>query len=92
MDFRELSSRLFYCEEDVRLNRPWAPDIYLDVVPISIRAGQPIVGGDGPTVEHAVRAKSRFLVRVKGGLGVVARLRLKPGTGGSKDPDTVDGD
>lgn len=55
LDFRELSSRLFYCEEEVRLNRPWAPDIYLDVVPISVRAGQPLVGGDGPAVEYAVR-------------------------------------
>jgi aminoglycoside phosphotransferase family enzyme/predicted kinase len=55
LDFRELRSRLFYCEEEVRLNRPWAPDIYLDVVPISLRAGQPIVGGDGPAIEYAVR-------------------------------------
>ena len=57
LDFRELRSRLFYCEEEVRLNRPWAPDIYLDVVPISVRAGQPIVGGDGPAVEYAVRMR-----------------------------------
>lgn len=55
LDFRELSSRLFYCEEEVRLNRPWAPDIYLDVVPISMQAGRPIVGGDGTVAEYAVR-------------------------------------
>lgn len=55
LDFRELSSRLFYCEEEVRLNRPWAPDVYLDVVPISMQSGQAIVSGDGPAVEYAVR-------------------------------------
>ncbi len=55
LDFRELSSRLFYCEDELRLNRRWAPDIYIDVVPISVRAGQPRVGGDGPAVEYALR-------------------------------------
>jgi len=57
LDFRELSSRLFYCEEEVRLNRPWAPDVYLDVVPISMQAGRPIVGGDGTAIEYAVRMR-----------------------------------
>ncbi len=55
LDFRELSSRLFYCEDELRLNRQWAPDIYIDVVPISVRAGQPRVGGHGPAVEYALR-------------------------------------
>lgn len=57
LDFRELSSRRFYCEDEVRLNRRWAPDIYLDVVPICLQAGQPHVGGDGPAVEYAVRMR-----------------------------------
>lgn len=57
LDFRELSSRLFYCEEEVRLNRPWASDIYLDVVPICVRAGHALVGGDWPAVEYAVRMR-----------------------------------
>lgn len=57
LDFRELGSRLFYCEKEVRPNRPWAPDIYVDVVPISVRAGQALVGGDGPAVEYAVRMR-----------------------------------
>jgi len=57
LDFRELASRLFYCEEEVRLNRPWAPDIYLGVMPISIQRGQPLVGGDGEAIEYAVRMR-----------------------------------
>jgi len=55
LDFRELRRRLFYCEEEIRLNRPWAPDIYLNVVPITMQGGKAFVGGDGAAVEYAVR-------------------------------------
>ena len=51
LDFRELDSRLYYCEEEIRLNRPWAPDIYLDVVPITVQAGHAHIGGFGQVVE-----------------------------------------
>ncbi|MFQ5548785.1 MAG: AAA family ATPase [Woeseia sp.] len=57
LDFRELEDRRFYCEEELRLNRRWAPEIYLDVVPISMHACGPLVGGDGPPVEYAVRMR-----------------------------------
>ncbi len=55
LDFRELRSRLFYCKEEIRLNRPWAPDIYLNVVPITMQGGKALVGADGAAVEYAVR-------------------------------------
>jgi aminoglycoside phosphotransferase family enzyme len=55
LDFRELDSRLFYCDEELRLNRQWAPDIYIDVVPISVHGGRPRVGGGGAAVEYALR-------------------------------------
>ena len=35
LDFGTLDKRRHYCEEEIRLNRPWAPDIYLDVVPVT---------------------------------------------------------
>ncbi len=57
LDFRELERRRFFCEEEVRLNRFWAPELYLDVVPIGMRDGRPKVGGDGPAVEYAVRMR-----------------------------------
>jgi aminoglycoside phosphotransferase family enzyme len=57
LDFRELDSRLYYCEEEIRLNRPWAPDIYLDVVPITVQAGRAQIGGFGQVVEYAVRMR-----------------------------------
>lgn len=55
LDFGDLERRRFYCEEEIRLNRPWAPDIYIDVVAITEQGGQPRFGGDGEPVEYAVR-------------------------------------
>jgi len=57
LDFGTLERRLHYCAEEIRLNKPWAPDIYIDVVPIVMTAGQAQIGGDGPPVEYAVRMK-----------------------------------
>ena len=55
LDFRTLDSRLFYCQEELRLNQAWAPEIYIDVVPITATAGQALVDGDGPAIDYAVR-------------------------------------
>ena len=57
LNFRDLEQHKFYCEEEIRLNQPWAPDIYLDVVPITIVDGQPYFGGDGTAIEFAVRMR-----------------------------------
>jgi len=54
VDFRELAQRKFYCEEEIRLNRPFAPEIYIGVVPITVDAGQARFGGRGAVVEYAV--------------------------------------
>src|SRR5690242_17386956 len=34
LDFTDLSSRRHYCEEELRLNRRLAPQLYLDVIPL----------------------------------------------------------
>jgi aminoglycoside phosphotransferase family enzyme/predicted kinase len=57
VDFRDLERRKFYCEEEIRLNQPWAPDIYLDVAPITIDNNQPRFGGGGTPIEYAVRMR-----------------------------------
>ena len=36
LDFRTLEQRRHFCEEELRLNRSWAPRLYLDVVPIVV--------------------------------------------------------
>jgi uncharacterized protein len=58
IDTSTLERRLLYCNEEVRLNRRLAPDLYLDVVPIT-RSGDAIRVGGGPAeaIEYAVRMK-----------------------------------
>jgi aminoglycoside phosphotransferase family enzyme/predicted kinase len=55
LDFSDLEKRKFYCEEEIRLNKPWAPDLYLDVVPVTLQGGEPHFGGNGQAIEYAVR-------------------------------------
>ncbi len=38
LDFSTLERRRHFCEEEVRLNRRLAPDVYLGVVPVTRRA------------------------------------------------------
>jgi len=57
LDFRDLERRRFYCEEEIRLNQPWAPEIYLDVAPITVDNGQPRFGAGGAPIEYAVRMR-----------------------------------
>lgn len=57
LDFRDLACRKFYCEEELRLNRLWAPQIYLEVVPVTIEDGRAKFAGKGTPVEYAVRMR-----------------------------------
>ena len=57
LDFGDLERRKFYCDEEIRLNRPWAPDIYLDVVPVSLDNGQARFAGKGTPIDYAVRMR-----------------------------------
>jgi aminoglycoside phosphotransferase family enzyme len=55
LDFSDLERRKFYCDEELRLNKPGAPAIYCDVVPVTLQHGQPRFGGPGEPIEFAVR-------------------------------------
>lgn len=57
LDFSTLELRRTYCEEEVRLNQRMAPDLYLDVAPITGTVEAPHVGGDGKPMEFAVRMR-----------------------------------
>ncbi|MCB1844210.1 MAG: hypothetical protein KDI09_14715, partial [Halioglobus sp.] len=57
LDFSTLDKRKHFCDEEVRLNRRLAPEIYLDVVPICGDPHSPRVGGEGPVLEFAVRMR-----------------------------------
>jgi hypothetical protein len=55
LDFSDLEKRHFYCQEELRLNRRLAADWYLEVVPISGQANNPVVDGTGEAIEYAVK-------------------------------------
>jgi uncharacterized protein len=54
LDFTTLAARHFYCDRELALNRPLAPAIYLQVVPITGSPDAPHIGGEGPAIEYAV--------------------------------------
>ena len=54
LDFRSLSERKRFCEEELRLNRRLAPDLYLDVVSIGGTPTRPKVGAT-PAIDYAVK-------------------------------------
>ena len=55
LDFSSLAQRKHFCDEELRLNRRWAPELYLDVVPICGSFEHPIIGGTGSPIEYAVK-------------------------------------
>ena len=56
LDYSTLEARRFYCDEEVRLNRRTAPDIYLDTIPVGGSPDNPELGVQ-PAVEYAVRMR-----------------------------------
>lgn len=57
IDASSLANRRFLCEEELRLNRRLALDLYIDVVTITREAGGLRIGGHGAVVEYAVRMR-----------------------------------
>lgn len=55
VDLRDPQRRAFFCEEELRLNRRFAPELYLDVCSVTADAGGARIGGSGEVVERAVR-------------------------------------
>jgi aminoglycoside phosphotransferase family enzyme/predicted kinase len=57
LDFSTLQRRKHFCEEEVRLNRRLAPDVYLGVVPVVECDGRLHFEGAGKAVEWAVKMR-----------------------------------
>jgi aminoglycoside phosphotransferase family enzyme/gluconate kinase len=57
LDFSTLDKRRHYCEEELRLNRRLAPDLYLAVLPITGEPARPRLGGEGPILEYALQMR-----------------------------------
>ncbi|MFQ6019422.1 MAG: AAA family ATPase [Dehalococcoidia bacterium] len=82
LDFSTLRRRLYYCQQEVALNRRLCPDIYLGVARITQAKGGVAVGGRGRVLEYAVhmrrlpadRMMDRLLERDAVTVGMVGRL------------------
>ncbi len=57
VDYSTLERRRHFCEEEVRLNRRLAPEIYLGVVPVTRQGGTIRMEGTGEVVEWAVKMR-----------------------------------
>ncbi|MCE9529617.1 MAG: AAA family ATPase [Planctomycetes bacterium] len=57
VDFGSLETREHFCREEVRLNRRLAPNVYLDVVPITQNGAEVLVEGSGVPIEWAVKMR-----------------------------------
>lgn len=55
LDFSTLEKRRFCCEEELRLNRRLAPEIYLGLAPVFGSPEQPEWAGNGNAIEYAVK-------------------------------------
>ena len=62
LDFGSLERRHHFCDEELRLNRRYAPTLYLDVLPIAGTPCAPEPGGAGAPIEYALRMR-RFPAR-----------------------------
>jgi len=57
VDLRSPERRAFFCAEELRLNRRFSPELYLDVCTITLEDGQARICGAGPVIDHAVRMR-----------------------------------
>lgn len=57
LDFSSLDKRKQCCEEELRLNRRQAADLYLDVVAITGTPEHPVLGSHGAAFEYAVKMR-----------------------------------
>jgi aminoglycoside phosphotransferase family enzyme/predicted kinase len=57
LDFSTLQKRQEFCEEELRINRRLAPELYLSVVPITGTPAAPRVEGSGTPIEYALKMR-----------------------------------
>ena len=57
LDFSTLEKRHACCQEELRLNQRYAPDLYLAVIPICNTPEDPQLEGKGEPIEYAVKMR-----------------------------------
>jgi len=75
LDYSTLERRRTCCEEEVRLNRRYAPDLYLGVATIGGTPDAPHIDAAGPALEYAVRMRQFETTEELDALLVADRIR-----------------
>ena len=57
LDFSTLEKRKFFCEQELGLNKPVAPELYLEVLPITKEKGKFILNDMGEAVEYVLKMR-----------------------------------
>jgi hypothetical protein len=57
LDYTTLEKRSYFCQQEVKLNKRFSPDVYLDVVPISLVNDYFRLGDETAVVEYAVKMR-----------------------------------
>lgn len=57
LDFSTLEKRYFYCQEELRLNKHYSPNLYIAVVKITEKNGELSINGKGEIIEYAVKMR-----------------------------------
>lgn len=80
LDFSSLARRESACRAELRLNRRLAPDVYLDVLPLTEREGRLTLGGEGAPVDWLVKMRrldERMMLDHRIGAGDISIARLE---------------
>jgi hypothetical protein len=54
VDLRSVERRAYFCAEELRLNRRFAPELYLRVCAVTLEGGRARIDGHGEVIDHAV--------------------------------------
>ena len=57
LDFGSVQARKHFCDEELRLNRRFAPALYIDMAPVCGTRDAPHIGGEGTPIDHVVRMR-----------------------------------
>lgn len=57
LDFSTLALRHHFCDEELRINRRTAPQLYLDVLPVTGSVDAPVIDGAGAPIDYLLRMR-----------------------------------
>ena len=57
LDFSSLDKRQHFCQEEIRMNQAIAPEIYLEVLPLTQTGDKFILDGKGEPVEYTIKMR-----------------------------------